>query len=115
MGNSYGFVLKAQGEDTLYITGDTIWCKCVESVIDTHSPQYIIAFAGSAMINNQHITMDEKDISMLLNKAPNSKIIAIHMEAWNHCRLMRTDLENTFKSENLYIPRDGETINQCML
>ncbi len=111
MGNSYGFILECKHKDTLYITGDTVWCKCVEKAIDEYSPQYIVAFAGSAMIEGKHITMNADDINKMLNKASNAKIISIHMEAWNHCLLSRNDLENACKNKNLYIPADGEELN----
>ncbi len=113
MGNTYGFVLQDQthGEEPLYITGDTVWCQLVKNTIDCYAPKYIIAFAGSAMINNEPVTMDENDIRKLLDKAPTAKIIAIHMEAWNHCRLLRSDLRKAIANQNLYIPMDGETIS----
>lgn len=111
MGNTYGFVLKESEGDTVYVTGDTVWCKCVESAIETYSPNYIIAFAGSAMINGTHITMDEHDIANVLAKLPSARVIAIHMEAWNHCRLTRSALKAAVDTEQLSIPADGETLD----
>lgn len=110
MGNSYGFVLNNKNNETLYVAGDTIWCSCVEDALATYMPQYIVVFAGSAMINNEHVTMDENDVSQILKKLPNSKVIAIHMEAWNHCRLTRSELRSAIDNNNLYLPKDGETI-----
>lgn len=110
MGNSYGFILKAQNGETVYITGDTVWCTWVEKTIENHAPKYIVAFAGSAMVINNHITMDERDIGKILRKSPTAKVIAIHMGAWNHCRLSRSQLKEAVVDENLYIPKDGETL-----
>lgn len=93
MGNSYGFILRNKNKESVYITGDTVWCKCVESALETYLPKYIIAFAGSAMMNHKHITLDENDMYKIMSKSPDSKVIAIHMEAWNHCRLTRSDLK----------------------
>lgn len=110
MGNSYGVVLKAPKDKTVYITGDTVWCQSVEKTLETYSPDYVVAFAGAAMIMKQHITLDENDLRHIIEKAPSSKIIAIHMEAWNHCRLSRAQLKQAVVSENLLIPADGETL-----
>ncbi len=110
MGNSYGFVLKGSDKDSVYITGDTVWCKCVEQTIAEHAPRYIVAFAGAATINGKHITMDEKDMQRLLDKADTAKVVAIHMEAWNHCRLTRAELRAACGHPQLYIPQDGEEI-----
>ena len=110
MGNTYGFVLKKKDGETIYLTGDTIWCKCVKETIEKYNPKYIIGFAGSATIKNVHITLDEKDILMILKKAPSSKLIVNHMDAWNHCFLTKEKLKRIIQNENLYIPNDGEEI-----
>ena len=110
MGKSYGFVLRTMENDIVYITGDTIWCKYVERTIEKYKPKYIIGFAGSATINNNHITLNEDDIKNILKKAPYAKLVVNHMDAWNHCFLTKEKLKNTITNENLFIPNDGETI-----
>jgi len=111
MGKSFGFIIKTQDNNVIYITGDTIWCKSVEDTIEMYEPNYIIGFAGSAMITNVHITLDENDIKNILKKTSNAKLIVNHMDAWNHCILTKEKLKTNVKSENLYVPNDGETIN----
>jgi L-ascorbate metabolism protein UlaG (beta-lactamase superfamily) len=108
MGNSYGFVLDDQDGNKLYIPGDTVWCKRIENAIEKHAPQHIVVFSGSAMVMGNHITMNEADINEVLRKAPNAKVIAIHMEAWNHCRLTRKSLRKSITNDNLFIPEDEE-------
>ncbi|MDR1893309.1 MAG: MBL fold metallo-hydrolase [Spirochaetales bacterium] len=110
MGKSYGFILKVKTNKILYITGDTIWCKCIENAIETYNPNYIVGFAGSATIKNSHITLDENDIKNIIKKTSKAKVIINHMDAWNHCFLTREKLKSILKYNNLYIPNDGETI-----
>jgi hypothetical protein len=110
MGKSYSFILKTKNEGTVYITGDTIWCKCVEKTIGNYKPGYIIGFSGAATIKNTHITLNESDIRQIMGKSDAAKIIVNHMDAWNHCLLTRDKLKEMIQSDNLYIPNDGETI-----
>ena len=110
MGKTYGFVLKYGSEENVYLTGDTVWCKHVEETIEKYNPKYIIGFAGSAIIENVHITLNEADIEKILEKDPSAKLIVNHLDAWNHCVLTRKKLKQLIHNENLYIPNDGETI-----
>ncbi|MDR3276392.1 MAG: MBL fold metallo-hydrolase [Treponema sp.] len=110
MGKSYGFILKPNNNEIVYLTGDTIWCKGIESSIEDYKPAYIIGFAGGAMIKNTHITLNENDIKKIIEKDPSVKIILNHMDAWNHCLLTRKKLKEIIQNNNVYIPDDGETI-----
>jgi len=111
MGNTYGFILKKQNNEVIYLTGDTIWCKNVEEAIEKYKPKIIIGFAGSAMVKNVHITLDENDIKTILDKNQNIKLIVNHMDAWNHCFLTKEKLTTLIQNKNLYIPNDGEVID----
>jgi hypothetical protein len=48
MGRVSGFILKAVGEPTMYITGDTIWCEEVKKALDIYRPEVTIVNAGGA-------------------------------------------------------------------
>ena len=111
MGKSYGFVMNTINNDCLYITGDTIWYKNIKNIIEKYKPNYIIGFAGSAIIKNTHITLNENDIKKILENAPEAKLILNHMDAWNHCFLTKEKLKNRIINANLLLPNDGETIN----
>ena len=111
MGKSYGFVLRTSENNVVYITGDTVWCNYVEEAIEKYKPKYIIAFAGSAKVMNIKITLDENGINKILEKTPSVKLIVNHMDAWNHCSLTREVLKNVIRSNIIFIPSDGETIN----
>ncbi len=115
MGVVSGFVFKGTGEPTIYIAGDTIWCHDVMQVIDTHQPDIIVVNAGGARFaSGDPITMDTDDVVNLCRYAPTASVVAVHMDALNHCLVTRTDLQSILNSEGLQdqvvIPDDGEWI-----
>ena len=116
MGPVSGYVLTSSGEPTLYITGDTVGCPEVRETLQKFQPDVILCFAGAAQFHEgDPITMTLSDIVDLIRNAPQGKIIAVHMEAWNHCRLSRKELETFLKEKSLggaqvFVPKDGESI-----
>lgn len=115
MGPVSGFVLKAVGEPTIYIAGDTIWCPEVQTAIDQYSPSIIVVFAGSAQFSaGGPITMGLDDIKQVCLHARDARVVAIHLEAWNHCTLTRKDLFEYLKlnslSKQVCLPCNGEEI-----
>ena len=117
MGKVSGFVLAAEGEPTVYIAGDTIWCPEVEAAIERYNPDVIICFAGAAQFaSGDPITMTKEDVWETARKAPRAKVIVIHMESWNHCRLSREEMRE-FIAENglgeqVVVLGDGELVTR---
>lgn len=114
MGNVSGFVLEADGEPVTYIAGDTIWCEEPAEAIRQYTPEVIVVNAGGARFNEgDPITMDEHDVVAVKQHAPSAHVIAVHMDAINHCVVSRADLARHLASEQLdgqvLIPRDGES------
>ncbi len=114
MGTVSGFVLQADGEPTVYIAGDTVFCDYVGLALDTYKPDIVVVNAGAARFNfGRPITMDVQDIVAVCRAAPQAKVVAVHMEAVNHCRLKRGELTGQLKKVGLknqvVIPADGET------
>ncbi|MFD0695693.1 MBL fold metallo-hydrolase [Paenibacillus sp. GCM10027628] len=115
MGPVSGFVLQADGEPTLYVAGDTIWCSDVEQALDTYRPDVSIVNAGGARFEvGDPITMELDDIIQVCKHAPYTQVVAVHMDAINHCFLTREDLHNRLADVGLLdqvaIPRDGEWV-----
>jgi L-ascorbate metabolism protein UlaG (beta-lactamase superfamily) len=115
MGAVSGFVLKAKGEPTLYIVGDTIWCHEVETALDQHKPAVAVLNMGAAQLRmGGPITMDENDLESLAGHAHATKIVAVHMDTWNHCLLKRADLKEKLKGKDyavrVQIPEDGDIL-----
>ncbi len=110
-----GFVLSANEESTVYLTGDTIWYLETEKILQKYNPEIMICNCGDARFYlGKSITMNAKDILSITKRYPNVKVIAIHMEAWNHCRLSRKELHKITLLHNIdkqvYIPADGELL-----
>jgi L-ascorbate metabolism protein UlaG (beta-lactamase superfamily) len=110
-----GFVLRASGEPTLYIAGDTIWCDEVESAIREHKPAVVVVNAGAAQfLEGDPITMTADDVITTCKATPGAQVVAVHMEAINHCLLTRDDLafqlEAARVSNQVAIPQDGEWV-----
>lgn len=113
MGPVSGFVLRAEGEPSVYIAGDTIWCADVAEALKQASPDVIVVNAGGArFVSGGPITMDAEDVVRVLRHAPRTKVIAVHMDAINHCEVRRADLRARLAEEALAqrvaIPADGE-------
>jgi L-ascorbate metabolism protein UlaG (beta-lactamase superfamily) len=116
MGPVSGFVLQAAGEPSLYIAGDTIWYDGVRDALLEYKPNVVVVNTGAAQfLEGDPITMTSDDVIATCQAAPASQIVAVHMEAINHCLLTRADLafqlEAARVSEQVAIPGDGEWVS----
>lgn len=114
MGKVSGFVLEADAEPVSYIAGDTIWCEEPAEAIERYQPEVIVVNAGGARFTKgDPITMNGADVAAVKRHAPDAHVIAVHMDAINHCMMTRLDLASYLASEHLdgqvLIPRDGES------
>jgi L-ascorbate metabolism protein UlaG (beta-lactamase superfamily) len=115
MGPVSGFVLRATGEPTIYLAGDTIWCPEVAEALATHRPDVAVLNAGAAQfLTGDPITMTADDVIAVCRTAPGLRAIAVHLEVVNHCRLTRAALRDALDGaglgERVRIPADGERI-----
>jgi L-ascorbate metabolism protein UlaG (beta-lactamase superfamily) len=115
MGPVSGYVLTAPGELTLYVAGDTIWSEEVAAELATHRPDVVVVNAGAARLTSgDPITMDADDVVAVARHAPDARIVAVHMEAANHCELTRADLHQRLYEEDLVervtVPEDGAEV-----
>jgi L-ascorbate metabolism protein UlaG (beta-lactamase superfamily) len=111
-----GFVLRSKGEPVLYIAGDTIWCTEVEDALDRFHPEVVVVNTGAAQfLQGDPITMTSDNVITTCQHAPNAQLIAVHMEAINHCLLMRADLAFQLEAarviQQVAIPEDGDWVN----
>jgi len=110
-----GFIVQAEGEPSLYIAGDTVWCDYVEDTLKRFNPQITLVFAGAAQfLTGGPITMTGEDIQKVCQCCQDTQVFVAHMEAWNHCPLTRSTLRAFFKEKGLekrvFIPEDGQEI-----
>jgi L-ascorbate metabolism protein UlaG (beta-lactamase superfamily) len=97
-----GFVL-----DDLYLAGDTVWYEEVEETIERHRPRVAVVHAGGAeFAEGGLIVMGVDDVREVVARVPT--VVAVHMEALNHCFLTRAALAAAVPG--VVIPRDGETV-----
>ncbi|MBZ5646297.1 MAG: MBL fold metallo-hydrolase [Acidobacteriia bacterium] len=111
-----GFVLRASGEPTLYIAGDTIWCEEVAGPLHEFHPATTVVNAGGArFLQGDPITMTPEDVIRVCQAAPKTQVVAVHMDAINHCIVTREDLAFQLEAERLRervaLPADGEWVD----
>jgi len=118
MGTVSGFVLKAKGQPTVYIVGDSIWNEEVEQALEKYKPDVIVANTGGAQFpgfEDTPILMDEEQTISLIKASGKAKVIAVHMDALDHCVTTRTSLQQkarllNIEKDKLIVPGDGEEI-----
>lgn len=118
MGKTSGFVLQAKNQPTIYIVGDTIWNEDIKKDIEKFKPDYIIVNSGGALIkgfSDTPIIMNETQTMALIAASGKAKVIAVHMNALDHCFTTRAILkkkaaELKIAKDKLIIPEDGEKL-----
>jgi L-ascorbate metabolism protein UlaG (beta-lactamase superfamily) len=98
-----GFVL-----DGLYLAGDTVWYEAVAETIERHRPRVAMVNAGGAEFTEGGlIVMGVEDVREVAARVPT--VVAVHLEALNHCFLTRAELRASVPG--VLVPEDGETLN----
>lgn len=116
LGESMGVVFAAPGEKTTYLMGDTVWTARVDKTLQNRKPDIMIMNTGYAktLDYNESIIMGTADVAKAAARMPESKIVAVHMDAINHCTVSRKNMRSFVKNRNLdkqvYVPDDGKTI-----
>ena len=117
LGESMGVVFSAAGEKTTYLMGDTVWTARVTKTLHNEKPDILIMNTGYAKVLgfNEGIIMGTADVAKAAEFMPNSKLVAVHMDAINHCTVSRKNMRDFIHMMNLekqvYVPNDGETVN----
>jgi L-ascorbate metabolism protein UlaG (beta-lactamase superfamily) len=97
-----GFVL-----DDLYIAGDTVWYEGVAETVDRYRPLVAVVNAGGAeFLEGGLIVMGIDDVREVAARVPT--VVAVHLEALNHCYLSRETLRGAVPG--VLVPEDGETL-----
>jgi len=111
MGQVSGFVLRAPREPAVYVAGDTVWCDEVEAALTAHRPDVVVVNAGAATFTGAPpITMDAADLLRVADAAPDALVVAVHLEAINHCLEGREALRAAVDGRRVAVPDDGETV-----
>ncbi|BCY17724.1 hypothetical protein hrd7_15730 [Leptolinea sp. HRD-7] len=117
MGKSSGFVISAPGEPTILWVGDSLLTESVRKEIETVKPDVIITHSSGAVwgITKTLILTDAAQTVEICKLAPQSTVVAVHMEALDHGTVTRASLReaaraNGIEDNRLVIPADGETV-----
>ena len=96
LGEVMGVVIEHPGERTVYIAGDTVLTGAVEDAVSTHRPDIIVLNTGEAVLPGiDPILMGAEDVVAVHALAPAATIIAVHMEALDHCTVTRAHVRAT--------------------
>ncbi|MCG1003145.1 MULTISPECIES: MBL fold metallo-hydrolase [Halobacterium] len=107
MGPVSGFVF--EGDETVYVAGDTIWYDPVAETLDAFEPDVVVLNGGEAQFEQgEPITMGVADVNAVRD-ATSGEVVVVHMEAINHCLLSREDLRA--ETTNVHVPEDGEHVD----
>lgn len=115
MGISSGFLFKATGEPTVYWCGDTIMYEDVRQLLRKEQPNIVITHSSGAVWGNHvKILMDDKETVEICKLLPESKVVAVHLNSYDHGTVFRDTLRTYAETNNvdaaqLIIPQDGET------
>lgn len=114
MEHGVGYFIKLPDEPSLYLMGDTVLTDDIKAFIAMNQPDFIVAPTGKAQFDiGAPLLLDEAEI-IELGALSTGKIIANHMEALDHCRISRSDLQILLNrhglSSKFHIPNDGVSI-----
>ncbi|WP_347075766.1 MBL fold metallo-hydrolase [Klebsiella pneumoniae] len=115
LGKACGVVFRHPQEKTLWLMGDTIWRDDIAADLLKLRPDVVVLNAGYAhVIGFGPIIMGKEDLLNVHFTLPEAKIMAIHLEAVNHCLVSREEmrqyaLDNQI-ADVVSIPQDGETV-----
>ena len=124
MGGVNGIIFAAPQMPTIYWAGDTIMDAAeVAPILERFTPDVVIAHTGGPVIealSPELLLMDAEQGIELIEMAnrynPAVQVVAIHMDALDHCFSTRDDLRSSLTSlpsdivERVTVPEDGDIL-----
>jgi L-ascorbate metabolism protein UlaG (beta-lactamase superfamily) len=106
VGPVIGFLLEAEGEPTVYISGDNASLELVQQIADRFP--YIgvaVLFAGAARVPSidAALTLTSADAAQAARVLGAHVVIGLHTEDWKHFSETRADLEAAFDGSGLLL------------
>jgi L-ascorbate metabolism protein UlaG (beta-lactamase superfamily) len=117
MGASSSYLLRAPGQPAVLVSGDAVLDARMKAALREHRPRVVIANAGGAVIppfTGNPILMGTGDVLEIARILPDASVVAVHLEALDHCTVSRTSLLSAARDAGLgsriFAPLDGETL-----
>jgi L-ascorbate metabolism protein UlaG (beta-lactamase superfamily) len=101
-----GFVLQAEGEPTVYVSGDNASLPLVQQIADRFPDiSLAVLFAGAARIPavNGPLTLTSADAAEAAHILGVDHVVGLHTEGWEHFTETRVDLEAAFAGTGLLV------------
>lgn len=115
-----GFVLAYadREEESVYVSGDTVWYDGVAEIARRVSPGVAILFGGAARVREvgpAHLTMTADEMVTAARAFPQAAIVPVHFEGWGHFSESRAEIERAFRvvelSQRLRMPEAGKPMD----
>ena len=116
LGPVSSYFLSTAAEGSIYIVSDCILTPAIEHAFQELKPNVAILNASEAeMLWGTMITMTREDIARIARISPETKLVVVHLETINHCKLSRAQLARFLKEQQLEqgvtVPLDGDIIS----
>ncbi|MEN7547628.1 MBL fold metallo-hydrolase [Rapidithrix thailandica] len=125
-GESSSFHLQTDRE-SIFFTGDAVFDTRLKASLKKLQPPVIVANSGECTFSEENpvlapgvtMTLTTQEIKEMARFFPGSKIIAVHMDAINHCGLSKQEMRQFIEKESLngqiVVPDEGDTISYSTL
>ena len=99
-----GFVLEREGEDAVYLSGDTVWYEGVAEVAERFRVRTAVLFMGAARVEavgDWPLTFTAADAIEAARAFARATIVPLHFEGWAHFSESRAQVERAFAAAGL--------------
>ncbi|REH52416.1 L-ascorbate metabolism protein UlaG (beta-lactamase superfamily) [Tenacibaculum gallaicum] len=122
-GESSSFSLTFK-EKTIFITGDAVLDGLLKNALKIEKPTHVVANTGECTFSKpnpvlepgKHMTLTKEELLSIAVENTKAILIAIHMDAINHCGLTKEELRLFLKEQEksiqdkMLIPNEGEVL-----
>ncbi len=99
-----GFVLEREGEEAVYLSGDTVWYEGVAEVAARFRIRTAVLFMGAARVEavgDWPLTFTAEGAVAAARTFPDAAIVPLHFEGWAHFSESPAQIETAFAAAGL--------------
>ena len=96
----FHFAFADRPEESVYVSGDTVWYEGVAEVARRFSPRVALLFGGAARVREvgpAHLTMTSEEMVAAARAFDRAAIVPMHYEGWGHFSEARAEIERAFR------------------